>query len=250
VALADGTEPRCEMHLSGIAIEGNPQCNLVVRAYELLSADHTLPPVRATLVKHIPTQAGMGGGSSDGASMLMLLNDMCQLGLSQQQLIDYARRLGADCPYFILDGAPAYAEGIGERLLPITLDLSQYAIAVVKPPVAVSTREAFSRVVPRRPATSCLEVVTLHPVSDWPQLLVNDFEQSVFDLHPELGQLKQRLYDEGAAYAAMSGSGSALFALFRLWQDGKRLIDTDTLEARLHSAMPASCQLFIVSAAS
>ena len=155
----------------------------------------------------------MGGGSSDCAAMLLLLNTMCNLGLTQQQLIDYAAKLGADCPIFILN-RPAYAEGIGERLQPIDLDLSGFYLAVVRPDIPVPTKEAFSRIHPCKPAKNCLDVVR-QPIETWRHDLVNDFEQSVFALHPEIGAVKQRLYDLGAVYAAMSGSGSALFGIFK-----------------------------------
>ena len=204
----------CDLKVTNIAIEGDEQRNLVVRAYNLLKQDFPqMPRVHAHLHKAIPTQAGMGGGSSDCAAMLLLLNTMCNLGLTQQQLIDYAAKLGADCPIFILN-RPAYAEGIGERLQPIDLDLSGFYLAVVRPDIPVPTKAAFSRIHPCKPAKNCLDVVR-QPIETWRHDLVNDFEQSVFALHPEIGAVKQRLYDLGAVYAAMSGSGSALFGIFK-----------------------------------
>ena len=155
----------------------------------------------------------MGGGSSDCGFMITLLNDMFRLGLTAQQMIDYAARLGADCPFFILN-KPCYAEGIGEKLEPISLDLSGWHLAVVRPDIPVPTREAFSLITPRHPAVNCRDIV-MQPVETWRDSLTNDFEKSVFTLHPEIGAIKDRLYDMGAAYAAMSGSGSSLFALFR-----------------------------------
>lgn len=206
-------EHDCDLRVTGAEFEGDPQHNLVVRAYRLLKQEFPrLPRLSVRLHKAIPAQAGMGGGSSDGAAMLRLLNEEFALGLSCEQLIERAARLGADCPFFIL-GRPAYAEGIGERLQPVELDLGGWHLAIVKPPVPVSTKEAFALVRPRRPAVNCREVVS-QPVGIWRSLLVNDFEQSVFAQHPVIGRVKQRLYDLGAAYAAMSGSGSALFALF------------------------------------
>ena len=204
----------CDLKVTNISIEGDEQRNLVVRAYQLLKQEFpTLPRLHAHLWKGIPTQAGMGGGSSDCGFMLRLLNDTFQLGLSEQQLIERAARLGADCPFFILD-RPAYAEGIGERLQPISLDLSGWYIAVVRPDIPVPTREAFSLIRPHRPEKNCCEVVQ-QPVETWREVLVNDFEQSVFALHPEIGHIKEQLYQLGATYAAMSGSGSAVFGLFR-----------------------------------
>jgi len=203
----------CDLKVSNITIDGDEQRNLVVRAYQLLKQDFPqLPRVHAHLYKAIPTQAGMGGGSSDCAYTITLLNEMCQLGLTEQQMIAYAARLGADCPFFILS-RPAYAEGIGELLEPVALDLSDYYIGVVRPDIPVSTKEAFLLITPARPQVCCRDVV-MQPVETWRDLLTNDFERSVFAIHPEIGAIKERLYDLGAVYAAMSGSGSAVFGLF------------------------------------
>ena len=208
------SEYDCDLKVSNITIEGDEQRNLVVRAYQLLKQDFpTLPRIHTHLWKGIPTQAGMGGGSSDCAYMMLLLNQQFQLGLTDQQLIDYAAKLGADCAFFILS-RPCYAEGIGEKLQPIDLSLSGYYIAVVRPDIPVPTKEAFSRIRPHYPAQNCRKTVT-QPVDTWRDTLINDFEESVFALHPEIGDIKQQLYDMGATYAAMSGSGSALFGLFK-----------------------------------
>lgn len=204
----------CDLKVTNIHIDGDEQRNLVVRAYNLLKQDFpTLPRVHAHLYKGIPTQAGMGGGSSDCGFMITLLNRQFGLGLSDEQMISYAARLGADCAFFILN-RPCYAEGIGERLEPIGLDLSGWYLAVVRPDIPVSTREAFSLITPRHPERNCREIV-MQPVESWRGELTNDFERSVFAIHPELGAVKERLYELGAAYAAMSGSGSSLFGLFR-----------------------------------
>ena len=203
----------CDIKVTNLRVEGDEQCNLVVRAYQLLKQDFPqMPRVHAHLWKGIPTQAGMGGGSSDCAYTIRLLNEMFTLGLSDEQMIQYAAQLGADCPFFILS-RPAYAEGIGERLQTVDLDLSRYYIGVVRPDIPVSTREAFSLIKPMKPVKCCREVV-MQPVETWCDELVNDFEKSVFALHPEIGAIKQQLYDLGAVYAAMSGSGSAVFGLF------------------------------------
>ena len=204
----------CDLKVTNINIEGEEQRNLVVKAYNLLKKDFPqMPRVHAHLYKAIPTQAGMGGGSSDCAAMLLLLNNMFKLGLTNQQLIDYAAKLGADCPIFILN-KPAYAEGIGERLQTIDLNLSGYYLAIVRPDIPVPTKEAFSRIVPCKPEKNCRMIVG-QPIETWRKELVNDFEKSVFALHPEIGQIKERLYEMGAVYAAMSGSGSAVFGIFR-----------------------------------
>ena len=208
------SEYDCDLKVTNINIDGDEQRNLVVRAYNLLKADFpTLPRIHAHLYKGIPTQAGMGGGSSDCGFMITLLNEMFKLGLTDQQMIDYAARLGADCAFFILN-RPCYAEGIGEKLQPIDLNLKGWYLSLVRPDIPVSTREAFALIKPHYPDVNCREVVK-QPVESWRDALVNDFEGSVFAVHPELGAVKARLYDLGATYAAMSGSGSTLFALSR-----------------------------------
>ena len=202
----------CDLKVSNIHIDGDEQRNLVVRAYNLLKQDFPdIPRVHAHLYKGIPTQAGMGGGSSDCGFMITLLNKMFNLGLSDEQMIQYAARLGADCAFFILN-KPCYAEGIGEKLQPIQLSLSGWYLSLVRPDIPVSTREAFALIKPHYPEFNCKEVVQL-PVEEWRGKLTNDFEDSVFAVHPELGAVKDRLYQLGATYAAMSGSGSTLFAL-------------------------------------
>ena len=181
----------CDIKVTNIRIEGDEQRNLVVKAYHLLKADFP----------------------SDASAMLLLLNREFQLGLSEEQLIGYAAKLGADCAFFVMN-RPAYAEGIGEKLQPINLDLSNWYIAVVRPDIPVPTKEAFSRITPAFPKKCCKDIV-MQPVETWREELTNDFEQSVFALHPEIGAIKERLYQLGATYAAMSGSGSALFGLFK-----------------------------------
>lgn len=216
VPMSDGfpSDVDCDLKVTNITIEGDEQRNLVVRAYHLLKADYPeLPRVHAHLWKGIPTQAGMGGGSSDCGYMIRLLNETFDMGLSSEQMQQYAARLGADCAFFI-ESSACYAEGIGERLQPIDLDLSGWHIGVVRPDIPVPTKEAFSRIHPHYPALNCRDVVK-QPVETWRDRLTNDFEESVFALHPEIGAVKEQLYKIGATYAAMSGSGSALFGLFK-----------------------------------
>jgi len=206
-------EQQCRLTVGGIPVEGDVKRNLVVRAYDLLLQDFPqMPAVKARLVKGIPTQAGMGGGSSDCAYMIRVLNDLCALQLDDEQMINYAARLGADCPFFIL-ARPAYAEGIGEKLQPVDLSLAGYWLAVVRPDIPVPTKEAFSLITPVRPQKNCRTIVS-QPVTTWRDELENDFERSVFALHPEIETIKEQLYRHGAVYAAMSGSGSAVFGLF------------------------------------
>ena len=211
----------CDLKVTNIHIEGDEQRNLVVRAYQLLKKDFpSLPRIHTHLWKGIPTQAGMGGGSSDCAYMIRLLNETFDLQLTNEQMQQYAAQLGADCAFFI-ESVPCYAEGIGEQLEPISLDLSGWYIGVVRPDIPVPTKEAFSRIHPHYPALNCREVV-MQPVETWRDNLINDFEESVFALHPEIGAVKEQLYKMGATYAAMSGSGSALFGLFKEEPDGLR----------------------------
>lgn len=204
----------CDLKITNLHIKGNEQENLVVKAYKLLKKDFpSLPRLHAHLWKGIPTQAGMGGGSSDCAFMILLMNRMFQLGLSDQQMVDYAAKLGADCAFFVLS-RPCYAEGIGEQLKPITLNLNGWFIGIVRPDIPVPTKEAFSRIHPHYPVQNCCEIVK-HPVETWRNSLTNDFEESVFTLYPPISAIKEKLYNMGATYAAMSGSGSALFGLFK-----------------------------------
>lgn len=206
------SETNCDIKVTNIAVEGEEKENLVVRAYRMLADRYSLPRLHVHLYKGIPTQAGLGGGSSDCAQMIVMLNELAGLGLSQQELMDYGLRLGADCPFFVM-GKPAYGEGIGERLEPVSLDLSGHYVCIVKPQVNVSTREAFSLVTPRKPERNCRDIVA-QPLETWRGLLRNDFEESVFALHPEIGHIKERLYEEGAVYSSMSGSGSSVYGIF------------------------------------
>lgn len=216
------SDVRCDLKVTNVNIEGDEQRNLVVRAYNLLAADYCLPRVHTHLYKNIPTQAGMGGGSSDCAYMIRLLNEQFSLGMSDEKMMEYAARLGADCAFFIRS-CPAYAEGIGEKLTPIDLNLGDYKMLVVKPDIPVSTKEAFSLITPKKPVKNCLDVVR-QPIETWKEELVNDFEYSVFAIHPEIGQLKQCMYDHGAVYASMSGSGSSVFGLFRGMPDEESFV--------------------------
>ena len=202
----------CRLHTSGIAIGGDPQNNLVAKAYRLLAADYQLPPVEAYLHKNVPFGAGLGGGSADAAFMLRLLRDLCGLPLDDDALARYAAQLGADCPFFVYN-RPMLAEGIGDNLSPVDLSLKGLHIVLVKPSVSVSTAEAYASVVPATPPVALPDIVK-RPVAEWKELLMNDFEKSIFPRYPQLAELKQRLYDLGAVYAAMSGSGSTIYGLF------------------------------------
>ena len=190
--------------------------DLTLRAYALLKADFDLPPVEIRLNKRSAVGAGLGGGSADAAFTLMALTNMFQLGLEDWQLADYAACLGSDCSFFIYN-RPMFGEGRGDVLTDYDINLSDYEIRVEVPKgVHVSTSEAYSRVIPReRLALPPLREALRYPVEMWHDVLFNDFESSVFPIYPAVEALKQRFYDEGAVYASMSGSGSAVFGLFR-----------------------------------
>lgn len=205
-------EKKTSLYQSGITIDGEPENNLVVKAYEMLDKKFDLPPVDIYLYKHIPSGAGLGGGSADAAFMLKLLNETFKLNLSTELLEKYAARLGADCPFFIKN-KPTFAEGIGNQFSPISLSLKGYQLLIVKPNVFVSTRDAFLKIKPQKPMYSLKEVIT-HPLDEWKQFMTNNFEKSVFSKFPIIGKIKETLYKQGAIYAAMSGSGSSVFGIF------------------------------------
>ena len=206
----------CDLKITGNAVDCDEKNNLVVKAYTLLAQDFKLPRVHTHLVKRIPMQAGLGGGSADGAFMIRLLDERFRLNMGIAEMERYASRLGSDCAFFIT-AEPSFATGRGEVLEPVNIaehNLQGYYIAIVKPAIAVSTREAFKQIICRQPEHCCRDIVR-QPVETWKTVLTNDFEEPAFKQHPELADIKQRLYDLGAVYAQMSGSGSAFFGLFR-----------------------------------
>lgn len=191
---------------------GPTEDNLCVKAFRLLQSDFGIRGVKLTLEKGIPSGAGLGGGSADAAFTLRMLKDFFQLPIDSTQMLRYAAHLGSDVPFFLVN-TPMYATGRGEILQPVTLDLSQYDIRVVKPDISVSTKVAYAGVTPKMPQRDVSEIIQL-PVSQWRECLHNDFEDSIFAKFPELAAIKQQFYQEGAVYAAMSGSGTAVFGLF------------------------------------
>ena len=206
----------CDLKITENAVDCDEKNNLVVKAYTLLAQDFKLPRVHTHLVKRIPMQAGLGGGSADGAFMIRLLDERFRLNMGIAEMERYASRLGSDCAFFITT-EPSFATGRGEVLEPVNIaehNLQGYYITIVKPAIAVSTREAFQQIICRQPKHCCRDIVR-QPVETWKTVLINDFEEPAFKQHPELADIKQRLYDLGAVYAQMSGSGSAFFGLFR-----------------------------------
>ena len=202
-----------EFSNSGNPIPGAISTNLCKKAYDLLKADFPqLPPVKIHLHKNIPIGAGLGGGSSDGAFALTILNDLFQLKLTTDQLIHYAAKLGSDCPFFILNKA-CHATGRGEIMQPISLNLDHYTMALIHPSIPISTAWAFQQITPYIKEKSIAEIIQ-QPINTWKDELINDFETPVFKAHPHLAEIKNYLYDQGAIYASLSGSGSSLFGLF------------------------------------
>jgi len=206
----------CDLKVTGTHIEGKEEENLVVRAYNLLAKDFQIPRVHAHLYKNIPSQAGLGGGSSDAAYMIRILDERFRLNIGNAEMERYAAKLGADCAFFITS-EPSFATGIGDILSPADGpkgNLCGYYIALVKPEISISTREAYQQITPHEPVKSCRDIVR-QPISTWKNELVNDFEGPAFNQHPILRDIKNRLYNIGALYAQMSGSGSAMFGIFQ-----------------------------------
>ena len=195
-------------------VDWDPLKDLTVKAYQLLAADYKLPPVKIYLQKGSPVGAGLGGGSADAAFALRMIAEIAELGLTDMQLAEYAARLGSDCAFFIYN-RPMFASGRGEVLEDFPLDLSGYRFEITVPEgIAVSTATAYRGIVPRVPEKPLREILLQNPAT-WKDELKNDFEETVFAAYPELAGIKERLYAEGALYAAMSGSGSAFFSVFR-----------------------------------
>jgi len=212
-------------HSSGLEIPGRIEDNLCVKGYQLMSKDYDLPPVNIQLLKHIPIGAGLGGGSANAAFFIKLINNLFGLKLTTEQLLDYARQLGADCAFFI-ENKPIFAFEKGDRFEDIELDLSGYHIALVMPPAHVSTAEAYRGVKPAPVEQSLKELIKL-PVAEWKHHIKNDFEESVFKNHPVIRGVKAALYEAGAIYASMSGSGASVFGIFNKKPDLSELEKTN-----------------------
>jgi 4-diphosphocytidyl-2-C-methyl-D-erythritol kinase len=188
--------------------------NSVLMAYNLLKEKFDLPLLAIYLYKNIPIGAGIGGGSADGAFMLAGLNDYYELGLTNQELKEYANKIGSDCPFFI-DNKPSFVEGTGEILSEIDLDLSMYYFAIINPNIHVSTKEAFSNLeIANKNRASLLSVIKNKPIENWKNYIFNDFESSVFKSYPEIETIKENLYQNGALYASMTGTGSTVYGIF------------------------------------
>jgi len=197
---------------SGLGIPGKVEDNLCVKAYHLMKQDHDMPPVKIHLHKHIPIGAGLGGGSADAGFFIKLLNQVFNLNLTADAMMTYARQLGADCAFFI-ESKPTFAFGKGDEFEPVVLDLSAYHLALVMPPTHVSTAEAYRGVKPT-PAKASLKDLIKLPIAEWRNHIKNDFEEHIFKAHPEIRGVKAALYQAGALYACMSGSGASVFGIF------------------------------------
>lgn len=191
---------------------GNPCDNLCVKAFRMLQQDFGISNVEIFLTKGIPSGAGLGGGSADAAFTLKMLCDIFQLPVSEEKMVEYALQLGSDVPFFLMN-KPVYATGRGEVMIPIGLDLSQYRLKIVKPDIHISTKEAYAGVTPCESEVYLPGTLQQDP-GTWKDVVVNDFESSLFEKFPELKTVKAQLYQEGALYASMSGSGSAFFGIF------------------------------------
>lgn len=220
VTLEKGKQTGCRFQLMGRRIDCQPEKNLVVKATRLFirsyfdktGIDENLGLINVVLDKHLPDGAGLGGGSADASFALMALNDVLDSPFSRDELVRMSLRLGADCPFFIYN-TPCFGEGIGEILNPVEINLKGKSLLIVKPDVYVSTKEAFSGVRIRRPDFD-LRFLQYLPIEEWKGKVVNDFEESIFPLHPELSELKESLYASGAVYASMSGSGSSIYGIY------------------------------------
>jgi len=211
-AFQKGNE-KINLSLSGIVVEGNTQDNLISKTYKLVNAVHNLPPVKAHLHKVIPMGAGLGGGSSDAAFFIKLLNDKFSLNLSITEQMNFAKQLGSDCAFFI-ENKPVYASGKGDVFSEVEIDLNQYCIVVVYPAVHSNTALAYKGVVPAKPQKNIQSIIT-DEIKNWKEDLVNDFEKTIFLQHPELQNIKNTFYSVDALYASMSGSGSAVYGIFK-----------------------------------
>lgn len=202
-----------EFQSSGIEIVGNPSDNLCSKAFQLMASHYTIPKVKMHLRKQIPMGAGLGGGSSDAASVLLALNQMFDLKCSDKELAVLAAQLGSDCPFFIRN-KPQIGKGRGELLTDVNLDLKGKWLYLLNPAIHVSTQEAYAGIILGQNQTQTIEEIITGDIYSWKSNLKNDFEPSVFSKYPELKEIKMTFYESGAIYAAMSGSGSTLFGIF------------------------------------
>lgn len=202
-----------EIDVRGLDVDGKKEDNLCIKAYNLIKENYDIEPVKIVLYKSIPTGAGLGGGSADAAFTLKMLNDFFSLKIEDKTLQAYASLLGSDCSFFIKND-PVFAYGKGNIFKPINLNIKGYEIVIVKPLVSVNTAFAYSLISPTKKTKSVFDIIQNTDISFWRYELINDFEEPVIEKYPEIGRIKEMLYEKGAIYSSMSGSGSAIFGIF------------------------------------
>lgn len=202
-----------QIHTSGIQIDASAEDNICIKAFQLLKADYPqISSLDIYLHKNIPAGAGLGGGSADGTFTLKAINDLFQLKISDEKLANYALQLGSDCPYFLYN-QPAFATQRGENMIPINLDLSGKYLVLINPGIHINTGWAFKNITPNNQSAN-FQSIDANNISEWKNILINDFEAPVFATYPEIQQIKEQLYTLGAIYASMSGTGSSVFGIF------------------------------------
>ena len=198
---------------SGLTIDVPIENNLIYKAWQLINNKTKLPPIKVNLVKRIPMGAGLGGGSSNAAYFITLINSKFDLGFSSDDMIQLSSQIGSDCAFFI-NNKPVFAEGKGDELSSININLNQYYILLVFPNIYCNTKDAFNHLIYQTPTIELKTIIDEMPIDEWKNYLVNDFEQSIFLKHPKIKELKELFYSEGAVYSSMSGSGSCVFGIF------------------------------------
>lgn len=217
-ALEVKTASTTSLTIHNLKVEGDITSNLIYKAWELLNDKYAIPPVEIHLIKNIPAGGGLGGGSADGSFMLNLLNEYFQLNLEFDVLEQYAAQLGSDCPFFIRN-QPALVTGRGEFITPIELQLSAYKVVLINPGIHISTAEAFKHIIPTPIDFNLKTVIESKDFTQWRIAIKNDFETGVFKQYPQLADLKNTLYQNGALYASMTGTGSTVYGLFEKEQE-------------------------------
>ena len=226
-----------EFSQSGLIISGKPEDNLIYKAYKLITANHSIPPIKVHLHKNLPMGAGLGGGSADAAFFITMLNNKFKLGLSYSEEHELASKLGSDCSFFIKNKA-VIAKGRGDEFTDITVNLSKYFILLVFPQINSNTKEAYDGIIPKTPKKELKTIIEKVPINEWESCLFNDFEETIFVKYPEIKNLKELLYNNGALYASMSGSGSSVFGIF----ENEPLINFN-LNYRYHLQTPSTDNL-------
>jgi 4-diphosphocytidyl-2-C-methyl-D-erythritol kinase len=210
--IVESHDGKSSLFNSGLIVDADMDNNLCIKALRLIQSDFKIPEITIFLYKKIPFGAGLGGGSSDAANVLMLLNKMFNLNITQTKLMQYAAMLGSDCAFFTKN-KPQLATGRGEILSDINITLAGYHFVLIKPNVSINTAQAYTDIIPCQP-TICISEIISKPIEQWKNLLFNDFEMTVFTRFPQIKQIKEMLYRKGAIYASMSGSGSSVYGIF------------------------------------